>query len=240
MVVARLERIEFDRVPSCDVCRDRGWISFSGLTGEKKAVRCTCHGRISTADLVRRLEYAGMEPGGRDIASALEPWDEYPGGPAAPQRAIEWARRLAQGEHTEPWAWFFWGEPGRGKSKAAAMVMAEYLRAGGRNAVWINCAKDLQRIADENRDGVSPLQLRVIAAELLHIDDAGHEAGKHDGQVLRWIETRYLKACGTTASLNEAPSKVFPADWMVSRFEEARVVPVRGDDYRRIRAKREN
>lgn len=228
---------------TCQVCHGSGWaIASDGGIGMASKCRCRT-GVRSAAQVADLLPATGMTP--KEVRKALEPWDPTSKTPE-PVAIVRWAKRVADGGQPTRSALVLAGLHGRGKTKAAAMAMAEYVRAGrfagGHGARWIAVREWLDAVMSERREyGGAPSEIAAQEAAFLVVDElgvdaeTGSEASRANRQaamdgliqyrIRRDLPTIYTTNTTDVAELGDARSS--------SRFSgNATVIEMVGEDYR--------
>lgn len=227
----------------CEPCNDTGWLRWTDKEGAKLSNRCSyCRdARPDQASVQRLMIEAGCMQS--EVDAAFRPWDRE-SRVAEPVRFLDWCRAVARGEHPDVWCWTLTGSRGVGKSMSAGMGLRAYLEEGGRNARWVPVGETLEDIAVERSEVfVSQLERSVLGASIAFLEDAGDEGENRAGEVDRWIAHFYRRLTPLVITTNAETEKALKALFnarSVSRLHEGQIVWLQGDDYRRIRATRED
>lgn len=235
----KIEGDVIDMAGVCPRCSGTGWdVSPDGGNGAAKPCECR-RATLTPEQLAEALRECGMVDD--EIRSAWSPWDDK-ATVKKPVVVAKWVDMIRTGR-PKNCALVLMGKPGRGKSKAAAMGMARYLRHGGLGARWVVMGEWLDAVMAERRsygnDSPAERQARgarfLVADELGLESESGSEASRANRQaaadaLIQWRMRRELPTIYTTnvtdlASLGDARSS--------SRFAgKALVVEMEGEDYR--------
>jgi DNA replication protein DnaC len=217
----------------CPHCAGFGWLRVEG----NAARRCRCRDPRQSDEALRlALRAAGLEPD--ELRSALTPWDET--AQPRPERVLAWGRKIAEGDDGAPPFVVLFGLNGRGKTKAAAMTTAAYLRAGGTGALFVNAPEAVSRVMRERFDREltrSPYEKRILGARLLVLDELGAEReGYRAATVEDWIRHRHRRRRPTLITTNAPELDALGDGRVASRLGEAYQLELLSEvDYRDFR-----
>lgn len=240
--------IELDEIPDawiapdpsydCDTCRDTGFERIE-VAGESRVRRCGCRDPASNQKLVRAaMAAAGMQV--EEIESAYTPWDE--GHQAKPAFAREWLAEVMSGrpkKNRNPWCLGLLGLPGRGKTKAAAVLVRVFIESGGRAPLWVRVPEGFDAVQMERRSDAytraDSLEKRIEAAGLLVLDDFGiaHRADPEliEATTCEWLARRHRRHAPSIFTTNAAALRDIGAPRLESRISEGlcQVMEARSD-----------
>ncbi|MCZ6507740.1 MAG: hypothetical protein O7A04_06810 [Acidobacteria bacterium] len=167
----------------CPNCRDSGWL-VQDDGGNGTAYQCPCANPAENPKLLRgRMRLCGMETG--EIDAAFEPWDsEFSPKPSWAHRWLVWAMAGCdpeerpeglEGGQINPRLLTLLGEPGRGKTKTAGVLLRLYIGYGGTGGMWARVPEAFDRVQQERFDRTSEYEQRLKDAKLLVLDELGKE-----------------------------------------------------------------
>ena len=200
----------------CTTCRDTGFRRMEATEadyGHPTVTRCECRLPRNNSRLVKQaMAHAGMKAD--EIESAYGRWDETH--QAKPEFAREWLEGAMTGDLagvTSPWCLGLLGEPGRGKSKTAAVCMRLFIEAEGKRPLWIRVPEGFDQVQAERRSDVylaeSALEKRIERAGLVVFDDFGitHRADPDliENTVNEWLARRHRRH-GLSIITSNAPT----------------------------------
>ena len=184
----------------CQTCRDSGWRRIEDGS-EYRFTRCECQLPANNPRLVRRsLAGAGMKA--EEIESAFGTWDT--GHQPKPTFARKWLADALSGvtdSANNHWCLTLLGEPGRGKTKTAAVLMRLFIKAGGTNALWVRVPEGFDQVQAERMSGAyleeGALEKRIAEADLVVFDDFGI-THRSDGDLVEatvneWLARRHRR-----------------------------------------------
>ncbi len=214
--------------PECGECGDRRFLVDTSTWSARPCPECNS---VQGERYLRSaLGRAGLEAD--EIESALTPWDSawHP----EPEMLTTWGRKIALGEDA-PRCLVVLGEPGGGKTKAMAMTVAAYLRAGGKDPLYATTAGALSRaMRDRVLDyGEMGFEGRIASAGILCFDEAGAEPeGKRSELFEEWIREALRRRQPLMINSNASTLSALGDGRIVSRLFQFKVT-LSAPDYRR-------
>lgn len=211
----------------CATCSDRGW-RLSDDGGQGTAVRCECQSPANNRKLVREsMIAAGMRAD--ELASAWGEWDKEH--QPEPKFAREWLEAGLVGDvgtELSPWCLGLLGKPGRGKTKAAAVLMRIFIQLGGRAPLWVRVPEAFDLVQAERRTEAyleqGSFEVRIRRAGLVIFDDFGivHRAntGLMEATVCEWLAQRHRRHFLSVITCNAAKLEDIGAPRIESRIAE--------------------
>jgi len=163
----------------CSLCDDTGWKPIVSPEGAQRVVRCDCW----RDGLAERLLHDARLPR-RYQHCTLENFVTY--GNESLERAVGFARRLADSYPVAERGLFLLGPPGVGKTHLAVAVLRDVVRRKGARALFYD-TRELLRVIRQTYDPVartseSDVLRPVMDVDLLVLDDLGAE------KTSEWVE----------------------------------------------------
>ncbi len=175
---------------SCPLCDDTGWKPVEdGATGVRRVVRCDCW-----RDNVGRLRLADANIPKRYLHCTLANFTAYN---ESLERAVAYARQVADGFPSVSRGLFLEGQPGVGKTHLAVAVLKQAIQTTGARGIFYD-TRDLLRLIRSTYDPSTrttelDILRPVMTAELLVLDDLGAEKTSEwvDETMNLIVNTRY-------------------------------------------------